>query len=323
MEAIERVSAESVPSDRQWVASYTEAATSAEVVDPVLFDLPFDTRYEPNQPITWVAGYDLISQLPVWVPIDVVISPASGQICEGTETNGLAAGNTVVEAVVHALLELIERDAVSHARFSERYAEPRDSGILPIRMIDRATLPRLTRRWIERIVARGVSVYVRDLMHDLNVPVFESILDDRSFPAGPDLFTGYGADLDPARAVFRAVSEAVQSHTVLAIGARDSFDDETDSPARLASLWQRLDVLAPRRFHAFPASEPTRSSDLLVDLDQILARLRKAGCERCIVVDLTRPDLMVPVVRVLVPGLSHPYGSTSRRPGVRLLKRLA
>ena len=50
--------------------------------------------------------------------------------------------------------------------------------------------------------------------------------------------------------------------------------------------------------------------------------LRSAGFRHCVCVELTRPDLGVPVVRVLVPGAAGPYGHTTRRPPLRLLRHL-
>ena len=61
--------------------------------------------------IDWVAGEALLSQEEVWGPASAVY------FCEHslyrTSTNGLASGNHLVEATLHALYELIERDAIS------------------------------------------------------------------------------------------------------------------------------------------------------------------------------------------------------------------
>jgi len=53
----------------------------------------------------------------------------------------------------------------------------------------------------------------------------------------------------------------------------------------------------------------------------LLEGLRAAGFERVIAVDLTRPDLDVPVVRVRVPGLSC-FAVDRRRVGWRCLRHL-
>ena len=42
------------------------------------------------------------------------------------------------------------------------------------------------------------------------------------------------------------------------------------------------------------------------DLDWELARLRAAGVEQVVAFDLTRPELRIPVVRVVIPGFQMP-----------------
>ena len=43
--------------------------------------------------------------------------------------------------------------------------------------------------------------------------------------------------------------------------------------------------------------------DILDDIKLILRRLKSAGLKRAIIVDLTQPNIGVPVVRAIVPGL--------------------
>ena len=82
---------------------------------------------------------------------------------------------------------------------------------------------------------------------------------------------------------------------------------------------RRTEVLYPDQPQPFETSE-RRSEDLLADLMTVVGGLGAAGLSRCIVVDLTREDLGIPVVRVLVPGLAAPYGDSARRPARRLLQ---
>ena len=131
----------------------------------------------------------------------------------------------------------------------------------------------------------------------------------------------YGADLDPSRAVFRAVTEAVQAHSVVNLGARDSFEGLREVPAPAAMLERQLALHRPEAFVPFVNAAPG-FEELKAELDAVCARLKGAGFGHCLVAELTRPDLQVPVVRVLVPGLAGPYGATQRRPPARLLRRL-
>jgi YcaO-like protein with predicted kinase domain len=265
-----------------------------------------------------VEGIDLFGGGAVWVALDLVLSPSREGVCVGVETNGLAAGNTLTEAVLHGLLELVERDAHAQRRFAERFADPET--VAPARIVDPQTLPRSLAAVIAGL---GSTVRVQDLTHDLGIPVFGVRLGDAGFPGSEStmrFFEGLGCDLDPESALLRALTEAVQSHTAVLLGARDAFEGGPQAgQAGAEGLVRRL--LAREERVAFPDAAPS-PPELGARLALVLERLAAAGLERCVAVDLTRPDLGIPVVRVLVPGLAGPYGDSTRRPGRRLLRSL-
>lgn len=326
MEAIERTCAESLPGHRVRAASYNtlvhEAGTA--VLDPEALGLPFDTTYTPDRVIKWTLGYDLACECHMWVPVDAVISPAEEGVCRGVETNGLAAGNTLTEAVLHAIYELVERDAIAIEQFSELHASSDELAAVPANMVDVTELPGDSGAWAQQLTSNGLRVTVQDLTSEFEVPVFGAFIVDSDFPGNEDhitTFAGHGCDLDPRRAVFRALTEATQAHSIVALGARDTFEGMRPLPNRVARLRRRLDVTQPRTLVPLRAHVES-SGDLWQDVRVVVARLRASGLPRCLVVDLTRKQLGVPVVRVIVPGLEQPYRYSRRRPGPRLLRRL-
>jgi ribosomal protein S12 methylthiotransferase accessory factor len=319
MEAIERVSAESVSAERVRRASYLSMRGREPVVDPACLDLPFQTTYAPDRECSWVKGEDLLGGQAAWLPLDLIISPAHEGVAVGPETNGLAAGNVEVEAILHAAYEVVERDAVAHDRFAQVYGRPARR-----RMICLETLPEPAGALVARAGEAGIEVTVEDLTHDLSVPVFGAVLGDPGFPGREGTvtrFSGYGADLDGEVAVTRAVCEAVQSHTAVLVGAREAFEEGFDPPMSVGRWIARLSAGADQLAFAAPGSSEL-PDDLGERLELVLGRLASAGLAHCFVVDLTRADLDVPVVRVLVPGLSGPLGHSARRPGLRLLRTL-
>lgn len=323
MEAIERVSAETVADSRTVHASFTRLRAQAEVdvVDPRTCDLPFETAYQPQMEIGWLLGHDLQTGRPNYVARDFVISPPTDNVCLLVETNGLAAGNTYTEATLHALYEVVERHEVAVTRFYDLHHDPQISPLNRPRMIDVDTLPDTCLQWVDRMEAEGMGLVVRDVTGEIGVPVYIAYLVDRSFPGAEGAsiaFAGYGADLDPGRAATRAVTEAVQSHTGTLLGARDTFEGGRVLTDRAATLQRHVAVLHPDQVSPLPPAS-ANSNDLYSDLLEVLARLRRAGVERCVVTDLTRNDLGVPVVRVIAPGLASPYREATRRPGLRLL----
>lgn len=324
MEAIERVSAETIAGERQRFASYDdlESEYGPTVLTPAEFDLPFESAYAPGRPISWVSGWDLLNEERVWVASDLAISPASEGVCLGAETNGLASGNTYVEATVHALYEVIERDAVACADYLEMWCRSDDLRLPPLRIIDPTTLTGRLAEWYAKLTALQLHAEIRDFTVDTGVPVFGVRLVDPCFPGGAREFHGYGASLEPCRAVIRAMTEAVQTHTAYFLGSRDEYESGPhigDQQLFESRMWSD----SPRQ----PWPHQTTAAavldcDLLTELRRLLQSLQACGCQRCVVVDLMNDDLQVPVVRVLVSGLAHPYGMSRRRPPVRLLRQL-
>lgn len=322
MEAVERICAETIEPHRLIRASYRRLKEEqSRVLDPREFALPFRTRWDEDLVVSWVGCYDLMSDSHHWVPADLVVSPGVEGVRAGTETNGLASGNTYTEAVLHALYEVVERDAVAEEEFYLIHHDPLHSPPRPVRLIDPSTLPPESRAWMDRLVDAGLRVQIQDCRAGTDINVFGIIIVDDGYPGleGEALtFAGYGADLDPERAVLRAVTEAAQAHTGVILGARDEFEGMRPLPERPAMLRRRLDLLYGDGTLHFPAGDGS-SGDLHADLAEVLRRLWASGRRRCLVTELTRPDLAVPVVRVLVPGLASPYPDSSREPTPRLL----
>ncbi|MFF2073221.1 YcaO-like family protein [Kitasatospora sp. NPDC058162] len=320
MEAIERVSAEALPPDRVVRGSYQDLAASG-AVDPTAFNLPSDTSYRPDAVYSWTGAYDLIGRDHRLVPTDLVLNPASEGVTARIETNGLASGNSYAESVLHALYELIERDAVSEEDFYTAHHDPGFSPPRPLRIVDPATVPPGTARdFIEKLGDQRLVVRIQEIPSAIGVPVFGVVLIDDDFfgSAGESVtFGGYGADLDPRRALVRAITEACQAHSGVAGGARDVFES-IHSKRRPAEQKRRSELYYGSPTLAFPR-ERSGCDDVLQGIEEVVGRLRAAGTEHCLVTEVTRPDLGVPVVRVLVPGLACSYGETSRTPTLRML----
>jgi ribosomal protein S12 methylthiotransferase accessory factor len=323
MEAIERVSAEHYAGPVQTASWQALTAAGACALDPRWFDLPEDSAFSPARPISWVAGRDLLADREVLLPLDLVINPPAEGVLRDVDTNGLASGNTLVEAVVHGLCEVIERDAVGQLLFAHLFGDP--LGALPRpRRVDPGTLPAELYPWLERIAATGLALTVADITNDIGVATFKATLVDDAFPGpqGPEvrIFLGYGADPCAAVAVRRALTEAVQSRTGTIQAARDAFN-YVSLGTHVGAWRSSLRDLEPAEDVSFAAVPTFESDDLRDDLAHVLDRLRRAGASHVVAVELTRPDLDVPVVRVRVPGLVSFLGNR-RRVGWRCLRHL-
>ena len=244
----------------------------------------------------WLPGFDLVAQRPVLVPEQAVTLDCTFSRAPvfDISSNGLASGNVMVEAIVHGLCEVLERDAE---------AAWRRAGTDRRLVLDSIADP-LCKALIERITAAGARVFVWDL--EGRIPTIgAAIMEDPDEPAWRTLgfYQGFGAHLRPEVAIARALTEAAQTRVTYIAGGRDDFFPfdyaRATDPDLLAELWQRL---------AAPCDEPATFDELPqlgtrslgADLD---ALLELAG-PSVIAVDLTHPALGVPVAKVIVPGLA-------------------
>ncbi len=166
MEGIERYSSE-LHDRRTHFATYQEMFAHGRVLDPK--DLILPKEADLDRSITWVEGYDITNEEEVIVPAQAVfhpLPPHTGQLFR-TSTNGLASGNTLEEAVFHALSEVIERDAWSLVEAS------RNTGASVVN-IDDPTCLAMQKKFSDA----QVEVIVRDITSDIGIPTMAAVADD-------------------------------------------------------------------------------------------------------------------------------------------------
>ena len=302
MEAVERVSAEELESESRHATYFELTSAGARVADPLSFDLPPLTSYRPDSPFDWVEGWELVSALPIWVLADLARSPGKEGILDQVDTNGLAGGFTRGRAVRSAILEVVERDAVSQHHFFQQYG--REGGAGPgRRRIDLGSLPPIPKALAERAQKANLTLMLEDLTTDLEIAVISSTLIDPFFcgAAGPMplVVEGWGADLLAGAAVTHAILESFQSRLGVIHGARDSYNQVPAS--RRATEHKSWNSGAEHDFSTIP---DTNLPDLETEQQFIIERLKSIGLTQVIVIDMSRKSLGLPVVRVRVPGLS-------------------
>ncbi|MEV6602171.1 YcaO-like family protein [Actinoplanes sp. NPDC051346] len=241
-------------------------------------------------PLTWLPARSLADGVATLVPRDAVrlsLEQPTDWCAPAflASTNGLASGNTVVEATLHALYEVIERDAVTAATGSDRGVRV-DPRTLRSAVIDDLCA------MIERA---GVVLETRLLPSPTGLPCFLAWVACDDYPAA---MYGFGCHLSAETALSRAITEATQTRLAYIAGARDDLREGID------------DSGARRRPE--PAGEPADINDLLGvrvdhdslldDLDYVVERATAAFGHSPVVADLTRAEIGVPVVKVVAPG---------------------
>jgi ribosomal protein S12 methylthiotransferase accessory factor len=291
MEGIERYSAE-VGGRELMVSRFSELGGAA--LDPADLILPSDADEEGEIP--WVPGWDLVNHEEILVPANAVFHPlpSSYRRLFRTNTSGLASGNEMEEAVFHGLAEVIERDAWSLVEAS-RYTGPR------IQRVGNG----LAQALLDRFERAEVAVHLKDITSDIGVPTCAAVSDDIRLKDPTLLTTGMGTHTSARVAVLRALTEVAQSRLTQIHGARE---DTTAADFRRQIGYERSKRLNKHWFEEsafkdFAEIMSYDSDDFLEDIKYMLARLQEAGLDRAIAVDLTRAEIGVPVVRIIVPGL--------------------
>jgi len=311
MEAIEIWHAENVRNN-VFLETHANLELSSIVAPMHLLAPTRNSLFDQHQPEPWVMGWDLIRQCEMAVPLLNVSMGNSDYrrnmrwLPFASGSNGLAGGNHLLEALAAALYELIERDAIACSAIS---------GSITDKRVDlKSTSDPLVCSLLDQFEAASINVYLYDCTVDTNIPTYMAAIEDR-LDITMGLYKGYGAHLDPAIAMIRALTEAAQARLLLIAGSRDDYFSRDQKINRNMSSNRVESFALPETITANAhSSQATKSFG--GDINVILDHIREVGLDSAIVVNLTHEDLGIPVVRVIVPGLEG-YMFDHYQPGWR------
>jgi ribosomal protein S12 methylthiotransferase accessory factor len=264
------------------------------------------SRFHPRLQILWIEGYDLIQREPIWLPFETIhtnytiaMRGHAGDFI--ASSNGLASGNHILEAISHALCEVVERDAMTLWYRKDEAAQRQTR--LDLTTIDDHDCQAV----LERYARADIAVGVWEITSEVGIPGFQCQIVDRAEDPLRPLYSAFGAGCHPTRAIalLRALHEAAQSRLTIITGARDDWFRADyarwSSPDVLQANRARIAEQPPAR--AFASSPSWESDSFGADVAWELERLRAAGLQRAVMVDLTRPEFGLPVVKLVIPGL--------------------
>jgi oxazoline/thiazoline synthase len=278
-------------------AQYRRALASAGDVDDVT---PMAPPFNPSAEIEWSPVWSLRDQRFKYLPTSFLYffyngdSAPAGRI--HADSNGCAAGNTLEEAIVQGFLELIERDSYAIWWYN-RLQRPQ----VDLSQFDDSYIRDLQAQF----AATGRRIWMLDITTDLGIPSFVAI--SHATEGERELIEfGSGSHFDARIAALRSLTELNQFLSLGLTGGRDPGSASHDAAAPLNL-----------RGHPYltPSNEPAVQLDLSAKFSQLDTRGQVMACVDLIeqagldflVLDQTRPDIEVPVVRVIVPGLRHFY----------------
>ena len=298
-------------------ATYAELHGDHATVDIDALPRIRESRFDAQRRMLWIEGHNLVDDRSMWVPYEMVhtdytypLPPGHG--CFPCSTNGLASGNHLLEATCHAICEVIERDATSvWHHFPGPVRE--QTRVMPDTIDDAAC-----RDVLDRLEAAGIDVAVWDVTTDVGVPSFYCLITERD---GQDGHLGAGAGCHPSRgvALLRALTEAAQTRMTYISGSRDDLSPDEFTHG---GVGEKLDSARELIGYKTPMRDfrqcPTRTADTFEDdLAWLIDRLSTIGIEQVVAIDLTRPEIRIPVVRVVIPRLEAPHDDDDYLPGAR------
>ena len=262
MEAYETWCAESITAPLMF-ASIDELQFSHPMIDITRLPLAVVEGVDPALPLLWIEGTDLIGGGSKWLPFEMVHAnyatpePPHSQAFTAT-TNGLASGNTAEEATLHALLEVIERDAVTLWKLG-----PDAWGSASA--VRKDTVSGAARLLLDRFEAAGIEVAIWDATSDIGIPAFVALIHDRTGETGADEL-GCGCHVSPGVALVRALTEAAQARGTFIAGAREDITDPEYAEAAIAErreMTRRLisEVMPERDFSSVRCVETESFAD--------------------------------------------------------------
>jgi YcaO-like protein with predicted kinase domain len=299
--------------------SYNELSKRFPVIPYEKLPLTIHSIFTEDLPVRWTAGWDIVHQEEVMVPLEVALlmykSPPERLLLFMISSNGLAAGTNFVEAVCQGLYEVIERDAVTCSYLASRSAGVKIHHLKKIRL-ETIPYPAVT-DLIRQIEDAGIMVLLYDNTVDTEVPTYNSYLLDIKEPYN-GVTHGMGSSLDPCTAMIRAITEAVQARAILNSGVRDIFfHDQYD-------FFKVLNANTIVRSLADEVREEVDASGLVSeatatfegDINVCLKKLQNVGLDQVVVFECTEPGSDLSVVKIVVPGLEgymHSYYARGQR----------
>jgi oxazoline/thiazoline synthase len=276
-------------SDAQYRGPHKPASASHDLQ-------PVPSRFDPSAKVEWSPVWSLRDQRFKYLPTSLLYFFYRGPGAFHADSNGCAAGNTLEEAIVQGFLELVERDAYAIWWYNRlQRAE------LDLSQLDDSYVRSLQAQLAES----GRRLWVLDVTSDLAIPTFVAITHWMQ-NGRENIEFGSGAHFDARIALLRALTELNQ---FLSIGLMGGGSGEKSS----------LDGSTPLRLEDHPFLTPSDNRMIqpggsskfggLGRREQVTACAAvatQAGLD-FLVLNQTRPDIEVPVVRVIVPGLRHFY----------------
>jgi oxazoline/thiazoline synthase len=248
-------------------------------------------KFDEHRIIEWTPVWSLTSKKKKYIPTAYCYYGYPMQddhnFCRA-DSNGDAAGNTIEEAILHGFMEVVERDCVA----LWWYNRLRKPGV----NLDSFHFPYF-KALQEYYRTDGRDIWVLDITSDFGIATFAALSTVKQ-NRKREFLMGLGTHFDPQVALSRALTEMNQFLPVAVSGK----STRVLKPKAIDLGYVRPDPnVPPRKFEDYSNDA---SNDFLDDVKRCIQLAKSCGLE-IFVLNRTRSDVGLPVVKVIVPGLQH------------------
>ena len=246
---------------------------------------------ERSHEYDWLSATNLLNGENHWLPAGLCLldfpEKYKGDIL-GTDSTGCATGSTTEQAIKHAVLEVIERDAAAiwwRAKLPCPEVPSQDQStdfILKLK---------------KELSLKGYLTCALDITNDLGIPVVATVAWNTK--TGKEIFIALGCDLTLAGATRKSYLELMQ-RTAIVLATCPVIPE----PQHPFQIW-----LDNEHIDDYPQLQPYDvkpvSASNVEDVNELIQHLYKIHYYPTYGVNLTRDSLSPPVVRVFIPKLCN------------------
>ncbi|MGC8490966.1 MAG: YcaO-like family protein, partial [Syntrophobacteraceae bacterium] len=250
--------------------SVYDTSTPAELCRTFLDDLP----------LRWVKARNLTLGKEQWVPIDWFYTI--------NEYNGPASGNTLEEAILQGLCEVVERHVGSIVTYDGTLTPEIDTASIK----DPAAIELL-----EKFQKNGIELFLRDFSLDTGVPTVAALAyDPTTFPESSEIVFTAGTTSNPEKSLCRALTEVAQL-----AGDFQSRTSYRPTLPKYTSLEEAAFMTVNNGSISIRDMPDHEDENIRVEIERCVEALSKTGLQ-VLAVNVTHPELQVPAVYMIVPG---------------------
>jgi ribosomal protein S12 methylthiotransferase accessory factor len=283
-----------------------DKAVSPEMLKRSIYDDKTDTglcrAFLRDFPMRWTVAYNVTRKKEQWVPIDwfYLIN----------EYNGPASGNTVEEALLQSLCEVVERH-VGSIICHEKLATP---AIDPDSLTDPAAV-----ELVGKFRKQGIELFLRDFSLDTGIPTVGALAyDPATFPEKSEIVFAAGTTSSPEKSLCRTITEIAQL-----AGDFESRTSYRPTLPKYASLEEAGFLIADHGTVSIRSLPNLEHDNMRVEIENCVAALEKIGLE-VLVINVTHPELGIPALYTIIPGahfLDHTRNTDFAQHAARTLLR--